>query len=229
MFFVYFFLLGLLNTFVFSCSGKNTRFEKSSNYFHGIMQGLRETLGDLSDEAHSYLVHLIGAQSVETAQKCFFQGVRYVAEATAIGANVVINYITQFMKAAGVDVEMPFNNVTADAIVYVGQWLLLALIGYWLLSLAFQIVASSLRRVLWLLKLGVIFGLFGLILSDSSAETETTALRLAGLVCVCVLLGIGPSGSSANNTNYMENQVRVLERRVKVMERMLRRDGDRRF
>ncbi|XP_010889946.1 transmembrane protein 109 isoform X2 [Esox lucius] len=191
-----------------------------------MMHGLRETLGDLSEEIHGYLVHLIGARSVETTQKCFFLGVGYLAEAVASGANVIMLYVTQFLKAAGVDVAMPFNSVTPEAVVYVGQWLLLALIGYWLLSLAFRLVASTLRRVLWLLKLGVVLGLFGWILSDHQAETETTALRLAGLVVVCVLLGIGPS--RGNSTEDMEDHVKVLEKRVKDMERMMGKVRDRR-
>ncbi|XP_064783444.1 uncharacterized protein LOC135507750 isoform X1 [Oncorhynchus masou masou] len=219
------FVVCVLSTVVVSCSGENSRFEKSFNYSPGMMQVLRETLTDLSEEAHSYLVHLLGARSVENAQKnpqlfyqCFFQVVKYLAEAAASGANVVMKYLSQFLVAAGVDVEMPVNSITPDAVVYIGQWLLLALIGYWLLSLAFRLVASTLRRFLWLLKLGVVLGLFCLILSDSSAGTETTALRLAGLVSVCVLLGIGHSGTGGDNT-YLEDQLRVLERRVREMER----------
>ncbi|XP_071244009.1 voltage-gated monoatomic cation channel TMEM109-like isoform X2 [Salvelinus alpinus] len=208
------FVVCVLSTVVVSCSGENSRFEKSFNYSPGMMQVLRETLADLSEEAHGYLVHLVGARSVETAQKV----VKYLAEAAASGANVVMKYLTQFLMAAGVDVEMPVNSITPDAVVYIGQWLLLALIGYWLLSLAFRLVASTLRRVLWLLKLGVVLGLFCLILSDRSAGTETTALRLAGLVSVCVLLGIGHSGTGGDKT-YLEDQVRVLERRVREMER----------
>ncbi|XP_064783446.1 voltage-gated monoatomic cation channel TMEM109-like isoform X3 [Oncorhynchus masou masou] len=208
------FVVCVLSTVVVSCSGENSRFEKSFNYSPGMMQVLRETLTDLSEEAHSYLVHLLGARSVENAQKV----VKYLAEAAASGANVVMKYLSQFLVAAGVDVEMPVNSITPDAVVYIGQWLLLALIGYWLLSLAFRLVASTLRRFLWLLKLGVVLGLFCLILSDSSAGTETTALRLAGLVSVCVLLGIGHSGTGGDNT-YLEDQLRVLERRVREMER----------
>ncbi|XP_024292416.1 transmembrane protein 109 isoform X2 [Oncorhynchus tshawytscha] len=209
-----YFVVCVLSTVVVSCSGENSRFEKSFNYFPGMMKVLRETLTDLSEEAHGYLVHLLGARSVENAQKV----VKYLAEAAASGTNVVMKYLAQFLMAAGVDVEMPVNSITPDAVVYIGQWLLLALIGYWLLSLAFRLVASTLRRVLWLLKLGVVLGLFCLILSDSSAGTETTALRLAGLVSVCVLLGIGNSGTGGDNT-YLEDQVRVLERRVREMER----------
>ncbi|XP_020342963.1 transmembrane protein 109-like isoform X2 [Oncorhynchus kisutch] len=209
-----YFVVCVLSTVVVSCSGENSRFEKSFNYSPGMMQVLRETLTDLSEEAHGYLVHLLGARSVENAQKV----VKNLAEAAASGANVVMKYLAQFLMAAGIDVEMPVNSITPDAVVYIGQWLLLALIGYWLLSLAFRLVASTLRRVLWLLKLGVVLGLFCLILSDSSAGTETTALRLAGLVSVCVLLGIGHSGTGGDNT-YLEDQVRVLERRVREMER----------
>ena len=63
------FVLCVLSTVVVSCSGEYSRFEKSFNNSPGMMQVLRETLTDLSQEAHSYLVHLVGARSVETAQK----------------------------------------------------------------------------------------------------------------------------------------------------------------
>lgn len=63
------FVVCVLSTMVVSCSGENSRFEKSFNSSPGMMQVLRETLTDLSEEAHGYLVHLVGARSVETAQK----------------------------------------------------------------------------------------------------------------------------------------------------------------
>lgn len=121
-------------------------------------------------------------------------------------------------------VGFPINKVTPEGLIFVAQWALVALIGYWLLSLAFRLVASTLRRVLWLLKVGVVLACFGLILSDHNVGTETIVVRLAVLVCVCVLLGIGTSrgSSAADQTAHLEEQVKILERRLREMERWRR-------
>lgn len=124
------------------------------------------------------------------------------------------------VSTAGVTI----NKVTPEGLIFVTQWVIVALIGYWLLSLAFQLVASTLRRALWLLKVSVALACFGLILSDRSMDTETMAIRLAILVLVCVLFGVGTSRGSnvADKTTHLEEQVRILERRLREMERWRR-------
>lgn len=121
-------------------------------------------------------------------------------------------------------VVLPVNKVTPEGVIFVTHWVLVALIGYWLISLAFQLVTSTLRRALWLLKLGVAFACFGIILSDHSVGTETMAIRLAVLVCVCVLLGVRTTkgGNKMDKTTHLEEQVKILERRVREMERWIR-------
>ena len=96
--------------------------------------------------------------------------------------------------------SLPFDRATPEGVIFVGQWVAVALVGYWLVSLAFRLVASTVRRALWLLKLATALAVFGLILSDRSVGTETMAVRLAALVCVCVLLGIGP-GTTTSSTS----------------------------
>ncbi len=100
----------------------------------------------------------------------------------------------------------------------------MALVGYWLFSLALRLVASTLRQVLWLLKVSVALVCFGLILRDHSVGTETMAIRLAVLVLVCVLLGIGTSrgSSAANKAAHLEEQVKILERRLRDLEKWKR-------
>lgn len=121
-------------------------------------------------------------------------------------------------------VLFPISKVTPEGLIFVVQWVLVALIGYWLISLAYQLVASTLRRILWLLKVGVALACFGVILRDHSVGPETIAIRLAVLVCVCVLLGVVPSrGSNATEkTARLEEQVKILERRLREMERWRR-------
>lgn len=99
------------------------------------------------------------------------------------------------------------------------QWALLALVGYWLLSLAVCLLAGIVRRTLFLLKVTFAIVTFGLIVSDGGASAETTAMRLAGLVFACVLLGIGPSSFRGDPNAHLEQKVRVLEKRLREMER----------
>ena len=121
-------------------------------------------------------------------------------------------------------VVFPINKVTAEGLIFFAQWVLMALIGYWLISLAFRLVASTARQTLWLLKAGVALACFGLILRDHSVGTETMAIRLAVLVCVCVLLGVGTSRGSnaADKMAHLEKQVKILERRLRESERWRR-------
>lgn len=99
------------------------------------------------------------------------------------------------------------------------QWALLAVLGYWLLSLAAGLLAGVVRRTLFLLKVAFAIAAFGLIVSDGGASAETTAMRLAGLVCACVLLGIGPSPFRGDTNAHLEQQVKVLERRLREVEK----------
>lgn len=118
-------------------------------------------------------------------------------------------------------VSFPVNKVTPQGVIFVTQWILLALIGYWLLSLTYRLVASTLRRALWLLKVSAALACFGFILSDQSLDTETRGIRLAVLLLVCMLLGVGSfrSPSVADKTSHLEEQVKILERRLKEMEK----------
>ncbi|XP_035515361.1 transmembrane protein 109 [Morone saxatilis] len=158
--------------------------------------------------------------------QAFSQVLGVVAGSLAGGLNVLLQYVSHFLQAAGVQGGIPINKVTPEGLIFVVQWVLVALVSYWLLSLAFRLVASTVRRTLWLLKVSMAFACFGLILSDRSVETETMAIRLAILVCVCVLFGVGTSrsqpSSAADKTAHLEEQVRILERRLREMERWRR-------
>ncbi|XP_040892698.1 transmembrane protein 109 [Toxotes jaculatrix] len=197
---------------------------KESESRPGMIQELQTALADLAGRGRTYLCRLAGEQTVLSVQKAFSQVLGVVAGGLAGGLNVLLQYISDFLEAAGIQVVFPINKVTPGGVIFVAQWILIALIGYWLISLAFQLVASTLRRALWLLKLGVALFCFGLILSDHSVGTETMAIRLAVLVCVCVLLGVGTSSGSnaAEKAAHLEEQVKVLERRLREMERWRR-------
>uniref|UniRef100_UPI0037E8DFA6 voltage-gated monoatomic cation channel TMEM109 n=1 Tax=Semicossyphus pulcher TaxID=241346 RepID=UPI0037E8DFA6 len=206
-------LCGLLG----SVSGENVFKSRSGS---GMIQELRTALTELAGEGRTYLGRMAGEQTVLSVQKAFSQVLGVVAGSLAGGLNVILQYVSNLLQAAGVQDGVPIDRVTPEGLLFVAQWVLLALIGYWLLSLTLRFVASTLRRALWMLKVGVALACFGLILSDRSVGSETMAVRLAVLVCVCVLLGVGRGRGNdvADKTAHLEEQVRTLERRLREME-----------
>lgn len=125
--------------------------------------------------------------------------------------------LTHSISSCVCTVKLPFRQVTPEGVIFVTQWALLALAAYWIMSLILRLVVGAVRQALWLLKVIFTLAMFGLILSDTGASVETTALRLAGLVCVCVLLGVG--GTSAKRDAHLEDKVKMLERRLRDMEK----------
>lgn len=198
--------------------------EKVSEGRSGTIRELRAALADLAGEGRTYLGRLAGEQTVVSVQKAFSQVLMVVAGSLASGLNVLLQYISSLLEVAGIQAGFPMNKVTAEGVIFVVQWLLVALIGYWLISLALRLLSSTLRRTLWLLKVALALACFVLILSDYRVGTEAIAIRLGVLVCVCVLLGVGTSGgsSAADKTDRLEQQVRILEKRLRDMERWTR-------
>ncbi|XP_060728957.1 transmembrane protein 109 [Tachysurus vachellii] len=173
----------------------------------------------LADDAHSYLISLLGKNSVDTLLKTVKDAIKVTSHAAAQALNVVASYITDFLGAAGIDAKLPVKYFTPEGVVFVVQWALLAVLGYWLLSLAVCLIAGVVRRTLFLLKVIVAVAVFGLIVSDGGASAETTAMRLAGLVLACVLLGIGPSYFRGDANAHLEKKIKLLEKRLREVER----------
>ncbi|KAM6941436.1 voltage-gated monoatomic cation channel TMEM109 [Lycodopsis pacificus] len=212
--------LCVLSALLLSVSGEKV-FESRSG---GTIQELRAALAELTGEGRTYLGRLAGEQTVLSVQKAFSQVLGAVAGSFSAGLNVLLQYVSQLLEAAGFQGGFPISKVTPEGLIFVTQWVLAALIGYWLISLVFRLVASTLRRALWLLKVGLALVGFGLILSDRSVGNDTMAIRLAVLVCVCVLLGVGTlrNSNAADKTVQLEEQVEMLERRLREMERRRR-------
>ncbi|KAG5286481.1 hypothetical protein AALO_G00015310 [Alosa alosa] len=200
------------------CSSSSAQEDGKKTETQGVLRTFREVLSDLSVDARGYLVSFVGERAVDTSLQSIRSAVKSLSEGTASCLNIVFQYITELLSATGTKVQLPFNKVTPDGVLLVSQWALLAVIGYWMVSLLLRLVAGLVRRVLWLLKLGGALVLFGLILSDTDASMETTALRLGGLVIACVLLGVGPRSGAQDHTSHLEEQVRRLEKRLREME-----------
>lgn len=106
--------------------------------------------------------------------------------------------------------KLPFQKVTPEGVIFVAEWALLIVLAYWIISFIVCLVVGAVRQTLWLLKVTFAIGMFGWILSDTGASAETTAIRLAGLARVCVLLGI--HSTSAKPDAHLEDKIKMLER-----------------
>ncbi|RXN20022.1 transmembrane protein 109 isoform X2 [Labeo rohita] len=138
--------------------------------------------------------------------------VKWKSDAVASVLNVVIRYVAETLESAGIDAKLPFQKVTPEGVIFVAKWGLLVVVAYWIISFIVRLVVGAVRQTLWLLKVTFVIGMFGWILSTTGASAETTAVRLAGLVCICVLLGI--RSTSAKPDAHLEDKIKMLERRL---------------
>lgn len=99
----------------------------------------------------------------------------------------------------------------------IAQWGLVALIGYWVLTIVLRLLICVVRRVFWVVRTVLALWLFGLMVTDKTATAETTAVRLGGLVLGCVLLTLLTSGSE--KTCAVEHRLSSLEGRLKAVEK----------
>lgn len=106
---------------------------------------------------------------------------------------------------------------TPEGVTAVAQWGLLALIGYWVLTIVLRLLIGVIRRVFWVVKTVLALWLFGLMVTDKTATADTTAVRLAGLVLGCVLLTL--LTSSSEKSSAVEDRLSCLEGRVKAVEK----------
>uniref|UniRef100_A0A4W4E0V5 Uncharacterized protein n=1 Tax=Electrophorus electricus TaxID=8005 RepID=A0A4W4E0V5_ELEEL len=184
-----------------------------------VWQTVRSSVTRLAEDAHGYLVSLIGKQAVDILIQTVRDAVKVTSEAVANALNVAGGYMSEILATAGIDANLPASRVTADGVIIVLRWALLALVCYWILSLAVSLLAGVVRITLWLLKIIFAVATFGLILSDAGASTETTAMRLAVLVFACILLGVGPSTFRKDTTTKLEAKVKMLESRLREFEK----------
>ncbi|XP_023653168.2 uncharacterized protein [Paramormyrops kingsleyae] len=187
-----------------------------------LLAGLRLVLDEACGKAHQLLVSVVGSRVIDTTTEYFKVAVGVLSTGAASGLNVIAVYVSEILSATGVSVKLPFPHFTAEGIAFVAQWALLAVIGYWVFSLVLHLVLCLLRRVLWLLKLSIALWLFVVIVSDTSANTNTTAWRLGALVFACALLGLARVGSEQDKSSNLERRVKGLEGSMKRIERNLK-------
>ncbi|XP_062332625.1 uncharacterized protein si:dkey-74k8.3 isoform X1 [Osmerus eperlanus] len=199
--------------------------------------GLRDMISGACDEVHRYvesvvgttvikstvesavlyLESVVGQENVYTMVMFVDMLIRFLAEGAASGLNVIAVYVTEILRVTGIDVNLPVPPFTPEGVASVAQWGLLALIGYWVLSVVLRVLVGVVRRVFWLLKTVAALWVFGLIVSDGSAGPDVTAVRLTGLVLGYTLLGLAGSGSEKAVT--VEDRLSSLEGRLNTVEK----------
>lgn len=112
---------------------------------------------------------------------------------------------------------MTLPRFTPEGVTAIAQWGLVALIGYWVLTIILRLLICVVRRVFWLVKTVFALWLFGLIVTDKTATADTTAVQLGGLVLGCVLLTLLTTDSE--KTSSVDHRLSCLEGRLKAVEK----------
>lgn len=168
------------------------------------------------ENAVEYLESVFGPDNIYTVTMFLGMLLQFVAEGAASGLNVIAVYVSEVLRATGLCDKLPFPHFTPEGVALVAKWALLALIGYWVLSVVMRLAVSVLRRVFWLVKAVAALWLFGLIVSDTSASTDTTSMRLAALVLGYVLIGLAMGGKEGAG---VESRLNTLEGKLKAIEK----------
>lgn len=177
---------------------------------------LRTVFTGTCQEIHRYAESLVGTSVIRSAAEFFEMVIRFLAEGAASGLNVIAVYVTEILRVTGFDATLKLPHFTPEGVTAVAQWGLVALIGYWLLSVVLRLLIGVIKQVFWIIKTVLGLWFFGLIVTDKQASADTTAVRLAGLVLVCVLLTL--LTSSSEKSFVVEDRLRRLEGRVNAVE-----------
>ncbi|XP_029368319.1 transmembrane protein 109-like isoform X2 [Echeneis naucrates] len=178
---------------------------------------LRTVITGTCQEIQRYAESVLGTGVVRSCAEFLQMVIRFLAEGAASGLNVIAVYVTEILKVTGFDAALTLPRFTPEGVTAVAQWGLLALIGYWVLTIVLRLLIGVTKRVFWIVKTVLALWLFGLMVTDKTASTDTTAARLAGLVLVCVLLTL--LTSSSEKSSVVENRLSSLEGRLKAVEK----------
>ncbi|XP_069577461.1 uncharacterized protein [Brachyistius frenatus] len=178
---------------------------------------LRTLVEGTCQEAQRYAESVVGTGVIRSAVEFLETVIRFLAEGAASGLNVIAVYVTEILRVTGFDASLTLPRFTPEGVTAVAQWGLVALIGYWVLAIVFRLLIGVMRQVFWVMKTVLALWLFGLIVTDKQASVDTTAVRLAGLVLVCVLLTLFTSASE--KSGVVEGRLSSLEGRLKAVEK----------
>ncbi|XP_043113696.1 transmembrane protein 109 isoform X2 [Puntigrus tetrazona] len=170
------------------------------------------------DGLRKYLESIVGTHAIEICLEFVEMLLEFVAEGAASGLNVIAVYVSEILRATGVNESISVPHFTPEGVSAVTKWALLALMGYWLLSLLLRVTMGLVRRAFWLIKALVVLWLFVRIVADPAAPTEVTTARLALLVLICAAFRVATS-SCGGAGGGLESRISRLEGQVKGLEK----------
>ncbi|XP_051513563.1 transmembrane protein 109-like [Myxocyprinus asiaticus] len=168
------------------------------------------------DGLRRYMESIVGTHVIGICAEFVEMLLKFVAEGAASGLNVIAAYVSEILRATGVNETISIPHFTAEGVSTVTKLALLALTSYWILSVLLRVTVAFVRWVFWLLKLVVVLWLFTRIVSDPTASPDTTIMRLTLLVLICAVFGVATSNSGEKAAS-LESRVSSLEVRVKGM------------
>lgn len=177
---------------------------------------LRTVITGTCHEIQHYIESVVGTSVLRSIGEFFEAAIRFLAEGAASGLNVIAVYVTEILRVTGFDATLTLPRFTPEGVTAVAQWGLLTLIGYWVLAIVLRLLVGVVRQVFWIVKTVLALWFFGLIVLDKTATADTTAVRLGGLVLVCVVLTLVTSGS---DKSVVEQRLSSLEGRLKAVEK----------
>ncbi|XP_028314502.1 transmembrane protein 109 isoform X1 [Gouania willdenowi] len=169
------------------------------------------------ESAVLFLESVLGQENVYAMAMFLEMVIRFLAEGAASGLNVIAVYVAEILRVTGCDVAHVLPRFTPEGVAAVAQWGLLALIGYWVLTIVLRLLIGVVRQMFWVIKTVLALWMFGLIVTDKNATADATAVRVAGLVLVCVLLTLISSGSEKSGA--VDHRLSSLEGRLKAVEK----------
>uniref|UniRef100_A0A3P9KVX7 Si:dkey-74k8.3 n=1 Tax=Oryzias latipes TaxID=8090 RepID=A0A3P9KVX7_ORYLA len=170
-----------------------------------------------AERAVLFLESLLGQENINSMSLILQTAIRFLAEGAASGLNVIAVYVTEILRVTGFNAALTLPRFTPEGVTSIAQWGLGCLIGYWLLTIVLRLLISVLKHVFWTVKTVLALWVFGLIVLDKNASTDTTAFRLGGLVLTCVLLSLYTT--DFNKHSAVENRLSKLEGRLKAVEK----------
>lgn len=116
--------------------------------------------------------------------------------------------------------SFPPDVVTAPGLIFVVQWVLVAMLGYFLLSLTFRLLAAALHRAWWLLKVVAALACFVHLLQEPNLSEEARAVQIGILLLVCMFFGVGTTRGPdiGKKTHQLENGLKKLQERLEKLE-----------
>ncbi|XP_028314506.1 transmembrane protein 109 isoform X2 [Gouania willdenowi] len=178
---------------------------------------VRSVLTGTWSEIHRYMEPVVGSRVIRSTVEFLEMVIRFLAEGAASGLNVIAVYVAEILRVTGCDVAHVLPRFTPEGVAAVAQWGLLALIGYWVLTIVLRLLIGVVRQMFWVIKTVLALWMFGLIVTDKNATADATAVRVAGLVLVCVLLTLISSGSEKSGA--VDHRLSSLEGRLKAVEK----------